>query len=1006
MSTPARWSVEEFAKQLEKRLAPRAPPPPPPAPPPVDYPLPVGAEVPPAGAEVPPAGASDQVPVGEAVTTAELGELRRAAALLTSFDPAVVRLPGGGEQRRAGYQLVDDCMVRGGVAGATWTLRPDVRRAALASFTGPEHALRTLEANIVSTGIVSTGTNTTEGFELAYLRGQPPQLDELEVDALNHVREAVSWLSLVPGITGLPDPADVRRHLDRRRLVEPLRWLVRHGVAGRDEELDVLRRYAGLLKAPTLRGKIADVGPTLRDRMGRPDVVRPLVVTGTGGIGKSTLIAQFLLTHLESAERPFPLAYVDFESATLRIQEPIRLVGEIARQLAVQYPDHARSFTELRRSTRMIARSQRAQEAELEELHEAPTTWAGLGRQAKYRYHAQTRDEDAGAARRLGELLSDAVRAEHRAPPLLIALDSFEEAQYRASPILDRMWAVFDALTGEYPLVRVVVAGRAPVGHPNVPAEEVRTLELRELSASAAEELLRSRHVAPPVARALVARIGGNPLNLQLAADVAVRMQGHDDTGTWVDEVPAKRRRLDGEVDDMLIRGVLYDRLLNHITDPEIRQLAHPGLALRQVTPAIIQHVLAPVCGVDVPDSTRAHELFDELTRELDLVELVGPDTLRHRPDVRRVMLRLLAVDREDATRAVEQRAVAYYEKSDDLRDRVEELYHRLRLGADEGEIESRWVPEAGPLLEGVADELPKRSARILARLRQGEGAKDEQRVLERRAAREAEDLLSQGFAAEAMAVLEARRPWTAGSLLHPLWVQALLRTGELDQARAAVSEALAEPGVDEYGDIYLELLLLSAQVAVQAGDLAAADGDLAVAERTASRLGRELDALGVQLQRAQLHLTEDDVDEVDASLARRIEEVPEEVLAARPTLFRAVAAEVGTQAPQVLAHAVNLVGLPTQSKHSLAALARAVTEAAAQQPAVAGVLGRLARNDPERWRDASVGDVQAVLDEASSKGRLNQVARELLTIRDDTGTLRAGVAAAMSGELGEQHDD
>lgn len=973
MSTPAKWSAEEFAARLDERLGK------------------------PAARED-----GDEVRPAEAAAEAELGELRRAAALLTSFDPAALHRPDGAEERGAGYRLVDDCMVRGGDAGATWTLRPDVRRTALASFTGPEHALRALEANVAS-----TEGDTTEQVELAYLRGRPPRLDDLDVDSLNHVREAVSWLALVPGVQGLPDPDEVRRLLDRRRLVEPLRWLVRHGVAGRDAELTVLRRYAGVLKAPTLRGRIAEAGPAVRNRFGRHRVVRPLVVTGTGGIGKSTLIARFLLDHLESAERRFPFAYVDFESATLRIQEPIRLVGEMARQLAVQYPDHARPFTELRRATRMIARSQRAQEAELTELHEAPTTWAGLGRDAKYRYHAQTRDEDADAARRLGELLTEAVRAEHGgAPPLLIALDSFEEAQYRASPILGRMWAVFDALTGEYPVVRVVVAGRAPVGHPSVAAEEVPTLELGELPASAAEGVLRSRGVVQPVARALVARIGGNPLNLQLAADVAVRMQGHDDKGTWVEEVPARRRRLAGEVDDMLIRGVLYDRLLNHITDPDVRRLAHPGLVLRQVTPALIQHVLAPVCGVEVPDSRRAHELFEELARELDLVELVGPDTLRHRPDVRRVMLRLLAADNEDATRSVERRAVAYYEQSADLRDRVEELYHLLRLDADEQHIEARWVPEAGPLLEGVAAELPTRSARILRQLRQGVGAKDEQRVLERRTAREAEDLLGQGFATEAIDLLEARRPWTVGSLLHPLWVQALLRVGEVDRARAAVTEALAEPGIDEYGDVYLELLLLSAQVAVQAGDLAAAENDLAVAERMASRLGRELDALGVQLQRAQLHLPGDGGDDADVSLARQVEGVPEEVLAARPTLFRAVAAEVGGRAPQVLAHALNLVGLPTQSKQSLETLAQAVTDTAAEQPAVAAVLGRLARSDPESWREAPAGDVQALLQDASRKGQLNQVASELLSIRDESGSLVAGIAAAMSGELGEQQDD
>ena len=52
-------------------------------------------------------------------------EYRKAAALLTSFDPTTLRRPGDRAPGGAVLQLVDDCVTRGGRSGAAWSLRPD-----------------------------------------------------------------------------------------------------------------------------------------------------------------------------------------------------------------------------------------------------------------------------------------------------------------------------------------------------------------------------------------------------------------------------------------------------------------------------------------------------------------------------------------------------------------------------------------------------------------------------------------------------------------------------------------------------------------------------------------------------------------------------------------------------------------------------------------------------------------------------------------------------------------
>jgi hypothetical protein len=928
-------------------------------------------------------------------------EYRKAAALLTRFDPTLLRRPGDDSVGGAVLQLVDDCETRGGRHGPAWSLRHDIREQTLRSLSGPGEALRMLEQNVGT-----SPEHSTERAALAYLRGRAPAVETADIDTLCHIREAVGWLSLVPGMTGLPAEDDLARLLERRRLLEPLESLLRHRFEGRTRELERLRAHVGVLPPTTWRGRVTGYRRALSAKAGRVKTPLPLVVFGPGGIGKSTLVARFLLDHVSGRpEVDFPFTYVDFERATVSIHEPMTMVEEMARQLAVQYPRHAGIFTALSARFRDAARRHSDDQAETDEWQAIATTRT-LGRGVHYHLHVSARDEDARAAAELGMAIRIATGSTPEDDlPFLIVLDSFEEAQYRASPVLDRLWAMLNALTGIYPETRVVVAGRAPVAHPNVDVDDIPTIELGELDRDAAVSFLSARGIAEPVAGAIVERIGGSPLSLHLAANVAIRMGVAGDSSDWIRTVPERRRRLLGTVDDMLIQGVLYDRLLKHIANDDVRRLAHPGLVLRRITPEIIRDVLAPHCGVSVPNLDKARELFAEMARELDLVDLVASEVLQHRPDVRRVMLRLLEKDKTSMSRAVEQSAVDYYAASDDPMDRAEEIYHRLRLADDLRAVKLRWIPAAVLYLGTAEAELPPRSARLLARLRQDvpDDLVDEAEQLEweRTTAAEVENLLAQGYVDYALKTLEARRPWTTCSPLHALLADALIRSGRVTEAQQAVSDALDEPGVDRCGDAYFELLLVSAQASAAAGNTEAADTDLQRAERVATSLGRDLDALGAMLQRAQLHgsIRSPEEEAADAALARRVEAMPEKTLASQPMLLRAIAAEVGERAPRVLARALDLVGLPAGSNRTLTTLAESIAGALAAKPAVAEALQRLGRTVPlpELDDDAKAPEVLSVLEEARRTGTLERLAKELLTISDDSGRLRSGIAAAMS---------
>ncbi|MFF3862681.1 hypothetical protein [Streptomyces sp. NPDC002209] len=944
---------------------------------------------------------------------------REAASLLSGFDPTQLRLPGEGTSSgRAALELVHDCRTLGTQPRAGWVLRQEVREAALRGLAGPEAARLGLEANL---GQVPGGPGP-ERFALAYLSGSPPALGEQDVDGLVGILQAVLWLVQIPHTTGIPDPEHVQRLLERARLRQPLERLVRGRFCGRAAELDELRAYVGLPPASPPREPPAPTAVPLSQPPGRSPVGGdlpgketedpPLLIHGLGGMGKSTLLARFLL----DLPYDFPFAYVDFERPTLSVHEPVTLVADIARQLGVQYPEHRTAFDALAGECEETARTQREEQNTVDELYQLSTTRSGAGRGAAEQFHSRARARETDLVRRvcacLVQAVADAGGGADAGPPLVIVIDSFEEAQYRANPVLGRMWAIWSALHEGYPRLRFIVAGRAGVHHPAQVAEP-RTIALGDLEPDAAVELLVSCGVEDEgVARALAERIGGHPLSLKLAAHAAVLAhQEAGPLGELVESLPARRRYFYRKVDQMLVQGILYDRILKHIADAEARALAQAGLALRTITPDLVRDVLAPACGLDVDSPERARRLFGRLAR-LDLMEPAGPGALRHRSDLRAIMLRLSDTARTDMMRTVGQRAVEYYAAREGLEARAEEIYHRLRLNENPRSVEQRWEEGVERYLERADQDMTSRSAAFLTG-RLGGHLPDEalheadQEDWERIAAREVEDLLAQGLTDEAAARLAERRPWTPGSPLDPLLVETLARSGRRTEARDTAQEAVDR--AEEAGDVdaQLELLLLSARLAEEDGDVPGAERDLAEAEDIATGLGRDFDALAATLARARLAAPREGGADIDRRLARQLRQLPDEALAEQPVLVRAVAAEVSRHDPAALGHTLDVVGLPDADNGALDGLADTIVRVLAEQPELQLAVTKILENavgpvTPARSVEQQLPpappqpSMADMLREARDRGTLDALARRLLVLHDHSGALVSGVATAM----------
>ncbi|MET9433950.1 trypsin-like peptidase domain-containing protein [Streptomyces sp. NPDC006551] len=855
---------------------------------------------------------------------------REAACLLHEFDPALLRLPGETEPTGgAALALVDDCTTPSAHPRAAWVLRTQVREEALSGLAGPQAARRALEAN---TALFPEGPGP-ERTALALLSGTAPALEAQGVEELCDTLQAALWLSRVPGVTGLPDLDDVQHRLERARLFQPMERLVRGTFHGRARELDSLRAYIELPAEPA-----------------EP----PLLLHGVGGIGKSTLLARFLLDSLRASPTGFPFAYIDFERPTLSIHEPATVIAEVARQLGIQYPDHRTAFDALADECAETAASQRGELNQFDDLRQLSATRATLGRDYSAGFHARASAREQELAQAVARLVAEAVRTHpgEMDPPLVIAVDSYEEAQYRGSPVMARMWAIWTALRAAYPRLRFLVSGRAPIDHP-AKVLAPRSMELGELDERASVELLMSCGVRDEtVARDLVDRVGGHPLSLKLAAQAAVVLgSGSESLGELVQSLPSRRRYFHHKVDQLLIQGTLYDRILKHIADDRVRVLVQAGLALRVITPELIQDVLAGPAGLDIASPQEARSLFGRLVSRLDLMESAGPQAIRHRADLRSIMLRLSDSARTDLMRAVDRRAVEYYAARQDPRSRAEEIYHRLRLGENPRTVERRWVAGVGGHLAGADRDMPARSAAFLLGKIGGHVpdqimAEADQEDWERIAAREVENLLTQGYVEAAAERLAERQPWTPCSKLHTLLVETLARSGRSADARATAERAVDRAGEAGCAETRLELLQLSARLAQDEGDFADADRDLQEAEDIAAGLGLAHESMGVLVARSRLAaLTDEGSAEADVRLARTLRELPDEELARQPALARAAAASASRVDPRLLEHTLRLVGLPADDEAVVNALARWIDTAMTDEPQLREPLARILRS-------------------------------------------------------------
>ncbi len=327
-----------------------------------------------------------------------------AAAVLVAFDPARLRAvrdgfdPGTPEDVLARL-LPFIAHVNDGPQRGLWTLSFMERRAALRRLANRKAMRHALDANPrpLDTPVQFMFERVVNGKSLA--------LSELDRDEVAALITVLDWVEGI--LDDLPERTAVRSALGKADLLAPMRRLAGRGFVGRERELAQLDDYVSAGSQPPA----------------------PLFVYGPGGVGKSTLLARFILNWVEPRNVPF--VYIDLDRPTVRPDHPLTQILEAVTQLQVQFdlPLHVIDPF-IKEITYGMGRE------------EMSRSFESFGRKPRRSFLA------------LKRLLAEMTIVLHRTlAPIVFVIDTFEEAQFLGPEIV---WQMIDFLFELAPLMLAI----------------------------------------------------------------------------------------------------------------------------------------------------------------------------------------------------------------------------------------------------------------------------------------------------------------------------------------------------------------------------------------------------------------------------------------------------------------------------------------------------------------------------------------------------------------------
>ncbi|MUT27345.1 MULTISPECIES: hypothetical protein [Mesorhizobium] len=602
-------------------------------------------------------------------------DLWAAAAVRESFQPEVLLdswLAAHGdaqrdEQRqamRAALDLQAACLPSADEDIAAVQL-PNPQRLQVLELVGAETAQRTLSA------LEPTDRTLTEQLLQAILAGETVPVNRDDQAQLLALSRVAPWAAAAGAKLSF-EPDEIDQHIARIDFLRTAGGADLHRFVGRNS----LQLY-------------------LRRRWASDEPSQPVLIDGPGGIGKSLAITRFIADVLESSEpslRPDAVFHIDFDRLSLQQARPVTILQEFVRQAARWW---ARKDSELLLA---LTRDVSAGDAGLE-ITGSTIRSIEANRSDYYLAH---------------RLVSTLAGRKEGPPRVILFIDTFEQVETFNDSAAYSTRAVAKLLVLAGARLLQIYASRAFARPRDLSGK--RSIRLRQFSVAEAETYLRNEaaragfEIGANVARRVREAVGRSPLALRLAVGILEKEQTEFNPEDW-----SELARDDPES----IQATLYDRFLRRIRNQELRKIARPGLLVRRLTEDVITKVLAEPCGLDL-GKTSPQQLMEDarLEGQLFSADVSDPDALRHRQDVRGIMLANLDASLEERlAREINERAIAYYfTQGESLIYRTEELYHRLRLDQSSQEIDGRWTDEAGRGLRPALKEFPPKAQSFLRR--------------------------------------------------------------------------------------------------------------------------------------------------------------------------------------------------------------------------------------------------------------------------------------------------
>jgi len=466
------------------------------------------------------------------------------------------------------------------------------------------------------------------------LEGPPYNIHDIAEEELPFWLQAVKWFELL--IPEIPSSAFISHVLEQKRMRSRLHLLAGADFKGRIKELKFIADWY------------------------KREKQAPLLVTGLGGIGKSSLISKFLLD--QSPNTVF--FWLDFDRADLSPDDAESILSVIQDQAYLQIKDFQRY------------------------------EWNG--------------DDWRVKAQQLGELINRYF--ENCNPPLLI-LDGFEVAQYVKK--YNEIWEVLGNLLDEMPELKIIVSGRAPVKSLRIANKNPVSLSLEGIDRVSAVSLLKSAGITNAEIVNKVFNISkGMPLALHLAKKFI--KEGGD-----VFSLPQKLPVL--MVEGYLYQRIL-DRIIDPSLQSIARSILVVRKVSVAILSALFVDKMP--AGLPVGETfeklMKEMSLVNEMDPGATLSVMCDNGVLYLRPEVRSATLKLLEIEDHDHVSRIHKKAIKWYKKQDinEPGNRAELIYHYLQVG-NINEARKLWTEECSFLLAGAEQDFSENNSKALQWLQQ-----------------------------------------------------------------------------------------------------------------------------------------------------------------------------------------------------------------------------------------------------------------------------------------------